>query len=98
MGSISLSVALAMALLLEFALIPNPCLYHTPEYLAGKELPWWIRIFFPLNGGLHPEAGFLYYGIFGLVGTAGAAFITARRLLTKKTIRWQVERAEDKWK
>jgi hypothetical protein len=71
MGGVSLALAFVMALLLESALIPNPCLYHTPEYLGSKELPWWIRTFLPLNAGLHPEAGFLYYALFGLLGTAG---------------------------
>lgn len=60
--------------LLERALIPNPCLYHTSEYLGGKEPPWWISTFFPLDPMRHPEPGIFYMTLWLVVGSFLIAF------------------------
>lgn len=76
---ISLFTALILSGLVEKLLFPNPCLYHTSEYLAGKEAPWWVTTFFPLDSMRHPESGLLFYAL--------TVFVLSRIifwLLTKK--------------
>jgi hypothetical protein len=75
----SLCAGLLMAALLERALIPDPCHYHTAEYLGGKDLPWWIKTFFPLDAMGHPEPTSLFYGAFGSLGAVAVFFFLARR-------------------
>jgi hypothetical protein len=68
-----------MALLVQFALIPDPCHYHTAEYLGGKEPPWWINTFFPLDEMRHPEPTLLFFGTAGSFGAVAVFFFLARR-------------------
>lgn len=75
----SLCAGLIMAALLEQALISDPCHYHTAEYLGGKEPPWWIKTFFPLDAMSHPEPTFLFYGVFGSIGAVGIFLFLSRR-------------------
>jgi hypothetical protein len=75
----SLCAGLLMAAVAERALIPDPCHYHTAEYLDGKEPPWWINTFFPLDEMNHPEPTLLFYGTFGFLAAVAVFFFLTKR-------------------
>ena len=78
LSGVSIPVGVVAAWLLERLLVPNPCHYHTGEYLAGKSPPWWIAVLFWQDGMNHPEAGpLLYAASIGLVA-AGIGFAWGR--------------------
>lgn len=64
---VSLFSAHILAGLAETVLFSNLCLYHTSEYLGGKEVPWWVNTFFPLDSMRHPESGLLFYALAGII-------------------------------
>ncbi len=74
MGCASILAALIMAAVVEHLLVPDPCLYHSTEYLGGKEIPWWIGTFFPLDEARHPEPNALY-GTLWLGAAVGFFFV-----------------------
>lgn len=70
-----LCAGLMAAPLVERLLVPDPCKYHSGEYLGGEVLPWWINTFFTLDEMGHPEAGLLFYGTVGLLCAVGLFLI-----------------------
>jgi hypothetical protein len=85
---ISFPLASLWAVMGEYVLVPDPCLYHAGRYL-GMDPPWWIEVFFPLDASRHPTGNLFYYATATLAGTVGMFLLlkTAGRGLQKRIIR-----------
>lgn len=92
MGCASILTALMMAAVVERLLVPDACLYHGAEYLGGKEIPWWIDTFFPLDEARHPESGPLY-GTLWLGAAVGFFFVLrfSAEYLAKRVSRKEIK-------